>query len=187
MLTQRGASSVYKHLRLRLLLLLLSAVAAAGFRCLERCSSSCVISNRISNRASNISLAPVMSRKAAADRGSASRQCTAAGVCLRAKSRSIRAQLSASNFLMRFGVLGFRVCGPATQNIENVRYRTLSFFFMGMMAVMTLVIQGSTTGLLLQVAAPARNVNDVAGVDAEQARCFRRRMLSSSPFTASRA
>lgn len=88
---------------------------------------------------------------------------------------------------MRFGVLGFRVCGPATQNIENVRYRTLSFFFMGMMAVMTLVIQGSTTGLLLQVAAPARNVNDVAGVDAEQARCFRRRMLSSSPFTASRA
>ena len=49
--------------------------------------------------------------------------------------------------------------GPPAQNIDNVRYRTLSFFFMGMMAVMTLVIQGSTTGLLLQVASPVRDVN----------------------------
>lgn len=36
-------------------------------------------------------------------------------------------------------------------SIEDLRYRTLSFFFMGMMAGVTLVVQGSTTGLLLRV------------------------------------
>lgn len=38
-----------------------------------------------------------------------------------------------------------------SQDIEDLRYRTLSFFFMAIMAALTLVVQGTTTAPLLQV------------------------------------
>jgi NhaP-type Na+/H+ or K+/H+ antiporter len=40
--------------------------------------------------------------------------------------------------------------------IPDIEYRTLAFFFMGMMAALTLILQGATTGYLLVVGHRAR-------------------------------